>query len=752
MNRLVHALIASLVISLLGIGFYLTPSGHRLEESISLRVLYKLRGPRPHPNRAVIVNIDGHRYLESPIPDNVRGHYADWPRTVYAELIARLTACGARVIAFDIHFKRPKRTEDDAAFAAAIKKAGNVVLAEALECTTVPVEPNATVNGVDVCTRVPPFAAFGAAALAHAPFPLPAKPVRLGHTWRFKSSSGDIPMLPALTFQAAALKHYPGLHRLIRQTLPEYDLTLPSNETAVISDPGLAEAMRILRTIFSHHPGLTHALLTSLNETPESNLPAASTTVPHALIDLYTGQAYTGIDFYGPPASIPTVAIDRILAFSPTELKAFAPVVRDKAVFVGSATRNRFDQKDGFYTVYSQPDGLDISGVEVAATIYNNIWETRTVQPVTMRTGIVLVLLAALYVCLLSYHLPPLAALPALLVSTIIGLIAAHFMFTDSGTWPPLFLLLCLIPAGGSLIATVDTYQRVQRDKKRVSTALGYYLPQNVVDALSKDLSFINTGDKVVYATCLITDAHRYTTLSEQLPPETMSLLMKQYFSHIFKAVKQCDGIVCNVIGDSMLALWPAAEPRQELRDKACRASFAVLAAAARFNAAHPATPLPTRIGLHAGTMLIGNIGAEDHFEYAPIGDIVNTTSRIESLNKTLGTSILTSAENLAGVRALRSRKMGRFLLSGKAQPVTVYELIGDEAVSPERETVLDTYFPEALRLFEKRQWAQAIAAFEHCLSLVPDDGPARFYLHQCQALAADQPKKDWDAVIALEK
>src|SRR5207342_2155036 len=95
------------------------------------------------------------------------------------------------------------------------------------------------------------------------------------------------------------------------------------------------------------------------------------------------------------------------------------------------------------------------------------------------------------------------------------------------------------------------------------------------------------------------------------------------------------------------------------------------------FNERHPSSPLPTRFGLHAGFAVLGAIGGAGHFATALIGDVTNTAARIESLNKQLNTRILASEEVLADVDGIVVRRLGTFILVGKAQAVRVAEILG---------------------------------------------------------------------------
>ena len=110
--------------------------------------------------------------------------------------------------------------------------------------------------------------------------------------------------------------------------------------------------------------------------------------------------------------------------------------------------------------------------------------------------------------------------------------------------------------------------------------------------------------------------------------------LMNRYYETIFKPVQEQRGYVSGVIGDAMLAIWASTSSEADLREKACAAALDIKKELKLFNQSSDAPTLKTRIGVHCGQILLGHIGALEHYEYTPMGDIVNTASRIEGLNK----------------------------------------------------------------------------------------------------------------------
>ena len=172
---------------------------------------------------------------------------------------------------------------------------------------------------------------------------------------------------------------------------------------------------------------------------------------------------------------------------------------------------------------------------------------------------------------------------------------------------------------------------------------------------------------QLLHGTCLFTDAEEYTTVSEALRPEELAGLMNDYYQAMFRVVERHGGMVSDTSGDSMVALWATTTPDSTSRIKACRAALEIVEAVAEFNLGRGGSQLPTRVGLESGEVLLGNIGAEQRFEYRAIGDhIVNTASRLQGLNRLLRTRVLVSAATVAGAPGLVTRNVGVFLLRGK--------------------------------------------------------------------------------------
>jgi len=738
-----------LLFAVAGTALFFSPFGQKLEEEYGLAMLFKIRGPRSPPDAALIVNLDHGPSARPGLSET----FSTWPRTVHGRMIDRLKECGAEVIVFDVHFIESRIPGDDRTFADSIRRAGNVVLFEEIKRQFD--TPAAGVIGegeIAVDSLVPPLPLFADAALGLAPFPIPKRPIRINQTWLFKPSAGEVPTLPVVALRAMARGHDAYLQGLVDRYVRDHGGIPPGMALQDAAAYNLVDSIRSARDLFGQNPGMAAWIHAAIAQ-DASVVPApADRTLLQALVKVYAGKDSIHINYYGPPATLPTLSYNDILSADKTGIEHLRKRIKNKAVFIGAARTTWSSQKDGFYTVFSQPDGLDLSGVEIAATVYANLLEDTALEPVPPVISIALLAVCGLGACLLCFLLPTLPAALGLAALVICYIAASGYCFDRHSLWPPLVIPLSLQVPAAFLAAILCNYIRACRERGNIRRALGMYLPDNVVTELTSDLSFVETGDRMVYGACLLTDAQRYTALSESMAPNDLSRLMNEYYDHLFRPITEWGGQVCNVIGDSMLALWPSADPQLRPRENACQAALQVITAIDDFNRQHPDTPLPTRIGLHYGYLLIGNIGAGSHFEYAPIGDIVNTASRIEGLNKLLGTRVLASEEAIQGVVGITTRKLGMFLFEGKTRPIVIHEVLSTGVETDlDREELLPL-FAEALTYFQAMKWEMAMDGFQQCLAGMGNDGPSRFYLQLCQTLRLNPPPPDWPGCVTVGK
>jgi adenylate cyclase len=721
---------------------------HDVEENLGLDVLFELRGPVKVPTDVLIVSMDRASADQLELPPEPE----KWPRSLHARLTRTLAEGGAAVIAFDMIFDEPAPAEDDALFAEAIDQAGNVILCEYLEKV---MHPLANSNGMhkgelSIERVVPPIAPLAESAAALTPFPLPKVPVKVSQFWTFKTGAGDIPTLPVVILQVFALDVYDQFIGLMKTAAPNALGGLPKNRELAIARKGMDQISLRLREIFNKNPSLAKNMLDTLNSIGHA-LPTNKKQTLLALIKMYQGPDSRFLNFYGPPGTIPTIPYYQFVQRKQNRIVSDGIVdFKGKAVLIGVSEQMRPEQKDGFHTVFSKASGIDISGVEIAATAFANLHENLLVRPLNSPLSLAVVFCWGLILGFLCLVLPTLMASSAVVAICALYMITAQYQFNTAGAWFPLVVPL-LIQAPLSLFGSVLwRYIDTNKERQNIRKAFGYYLPDRVVNELTENMGDVKASGQVVYGTCLFTDAERYTSVSEKIAPSELHNFVNNYFETLFGPVMQHGGIVADVKGDGMLAIWATSRPDASIRDAACTAALDIFDRVDRFNEASPALQLPTRIGLHSGYVFLGNIGAMNHYEYRPVGDIVNTASRIEALNKCLRTQILLSEDVVHDLDCFVTRELGRFLFAGKSNPIVIHELLGRIEGCNEQQRSLCSVFADALTAYSRQMWDEAIEAFSESQKIKQGDGPSAYYLNLCQNFRMNPPGESWNGLVSL--
>ena len=750
-------LILGLLIGLIGVLASVAQPGSDLEENFGLSWLFQLRGPLPAPAEVIIVAIDKVSSLHLGLP-TLPGL---WPRNLHARLIEKLSKAGARVIAFDLRFDAPgKVPEYDVDLAHAMSKAGNVVVVERLdrEEYSFTDDGSPAYPGGLVETPVLPIHIIAEAAVAHTSFPLP-RASRVNDYWMFRTNAGDAPTLPVVILQLVAMHAYDDFVRLLGKAHPSQAAQLPIDAKDAKAT-GIEDLMLALRGIFISDPNIARHMLAELSR--DSVIDQGKKQLVRSLINLYGSPGMRYLNFYGPPRTVKTIPYYQALQlFEGETATSLAADFKDKVVFVGfsAATQSEQDRiRDDYHTVFSQPDGLYISGVEIAATAFANLLEDRSVRPLTSESSLALIFLwgfgiALGYAALPHRGLAKLAlGLACLSISLVLAYIfIAYYQFRESGIWFPLVVPL-FIQVPLALAGALSLYYHGSRQEyKALKAACGVFLPERILSELTKRADSVDSHSQLVYGTCLATDAEMYTSLAENMDPAGLRILMNQYYETMFVPVSEHKGIVSDVVGDAMLAIWAASAEDEFLRKNACLASLDIIDAVSRFNQVEGRPRLPTRIGLHSGEMFLGTIGALNHYEYRAVGDMVNTTNRIQGLNKYLGTHLLASDKVVEGLDDFLTRPMGAFLLAGKTSSVYIVELMARKEDASREQIWLCEIFAYAMRSYELQEWPGGCHNFSEILRAFPDDGPARFYLKRCQDYREMAPVGPWDASIRID-
>lgn len=701
-----------------------TPWGAALESAAGLRLLFAMRGERPVAAPVSIValrrasaervwlqsgstgatacdamRIDADRpgagWSALPPPSRL----STWPRCVHAQLVDALREAGARAIVFDVLF-RPRDAgltgfdvaADDAALADAIRRSGNVVLAQKLEI----VEQDGDGATAELAALSP---ALAEAAYAAAPFPLPgSRDDEVRQAWVFLDTDPPIPTFPAMVLHGlmtrfGASPWPPGM--------PGADATASASalRSAATSGTGPAEAAAIVR-------------------------PAAGADATLALraADAWTGPALRWVNFYGGPGTVPTEGFDRVLAREPATLRR----LDGRIVFVGYAEDLQAEPIDDHRTMFTR-EGRNLHGVEIGATALANLLDGSFLRPPAAPAAAALSVTAFASLAILTVRVAPAwGALAGVALALGYGALALQ-AFSVRFAWWPLALPLAVALPGGWLLGVAHHYGAADRQRRRLREVFATVVPPEVVRQLGENAATLRSIRRDLTAACLATDAHQYTGLAERMRSAAVFEFLNRYYEPLFAAVAQQGGFVSDVVGDSMLAIWPHRPAAPDPRDRVAEACLRIVSGADDLMRTDPAVGLLTRIGVAWGSVTLGFVGSAGHYEYRAVGDPVNTANRLQTLAGRLGVRIAAAGDFEPGVAGYVWRDLGDFVLRGRRAPLRVMELVGRTAEVPDARRAELARFDVAMGHLR----AGALAPARHALASLPPEPVVTFWLER---------------------
>ncbi|MGK0168580.1 MAG: adenylate cyclase [Gammaproteobacteria bacterium] len=748
MSKPIKSVLVGLGVALFGAGLGLTPLGVEFEQDFGLAWLFNMRGAIAPPEEVAVIAMDSNTGAR--VSENTAGSLGvlprDWPRTVHGGLLDRLVELGAVTVVFDLDFSRAKQSRDDLAFADAILRSARVILFERLTGKRQPLigADGRPTGFVWIERAVAPVEAFVDSARAVGPFPLPKLDEALYQYWAFKPSAGNVPTMPAIAlqlFNAERLRALPG--RLDLSAAPAA-VKLLTQAPATAED--FQRHMVDARNLFETDPTVAPSIRRWVAGATTNELPSAHRPMLSALAALYAGGSSRYLNFYGPPGTVNTYSYQNILS------REVSPDLQGTAVFVGYSDLFDPGQPDRFYTVFTRrSDGVDLSGVEIAATAFGNLLTDHGVEPVTFAQTAGILLVFGLVLGAFLYTFTAIWAVPCALIGVGGYAATAQWIFEQEAIWVPLAIPLLVQFPTALVVGLLGQYLWERRQKERFSDAVSYYVPESVVRQLVEEGVDAQGANRVLYAACLATDMAGFTTLGERMAAGELATFMNDYFEALAAPLKQQGVDVTEFRADAIMCAWTADAEEVRVRQRSVYAALGAVDAVAEFGKHHQHA-LQCRIGLDVGWVYVGHAGGGGHFVYSIVGDSANTAARVESLNKQLGTQVLATQAAVEGIEDIILRPLGRFVFVGKQEPLGIFEILEhSDRASLELRTDVNE-FAEALEAFEQQQWRVAEAGFEAYSNSKPDDGPARLYRDLAKEYSQTPPERDDPAVIILDQ
>ena len=321
---------------------------------------------------------------------------------------------------------------------------------------------------------------------------------------------------------------------------------------------------------------------------------------------------------------------------------------------------------------------LNHPGVDIQATILNNILENEYMLKVSPLINIAIIALLSVItfsiILLLSF-------IPSLITLVLIAILYIAFCIIcfNNNIVP---LVITPIAAQLSTMIFAYSYRFIVegKNKEKIKNAMGKYLSQDIMKNVVQNIDDIKLGGKKANVTVLFADIRGFTSMSEKMTAEEVSVILNEYFSEIEPIITKYNGVINKFIGDAVMAIF--GEPIQDINHPQnavkCACEMLKKVEQLREKWLFEGKPkIEIGIGINTGEAFVGNIGSEKRLEYTVIGDMVNLASRIESYNKVYKTNMLISSSTYTQVSDIVDViKIADVTIRGKAKKMDIYEVL----------------------------------------------------------------------------
>ncbi len=225
-------------------------------------------------------------------------------------------------------------------------------------------------------------------------------------------------------------------------------------------------------------------------------------------------------------------------------------------------------------------------------------------------------------------------------------------------------------------------------EKKRLRDQQRELISRFATKEVAEDLltSGFSLGGKYVDASAMFCDIRSFTTITEAREPAETIELLNDYYTLMMDAINGESGIVNQMVGDGLMAIFGAPLPREDHRRAAVLAARQMIDLVRLFNedqAARDKVQIQIGIGIASGRVIAGYTGTHHRATYTCVGDTVNIAARLEAHTKVVDRPILIDEETRRGLDdGIGVEPQGEVLMKGKTEPINVYAVLVDSLVA----------------------------------------------------------------------
>lgn len=284
------------------------------------------------------------------------------------------------------------------------------------------------------------------------------------------------------------------------------------------------------------------------------------------------------------------------------------------------------------------------------------------------------------------------------------SIFASHYLFTSK-----LYLVDATIFAGGLILVALHAYgvKFVSEflQKQQIKKQFGTYLSPAMVEKLQKNPELLKLGGESRELSIMFTDVRGFTTISEHYGKNVQGLtaIMNRYMTAMTAKIIENNGTLDKYIGDAQMAFWNAPLDDAEHAKNAVRTGLAMLKDLEKFNEEIAKEGVPAfgmGLGINTDTVVVGNMGSVQRFDYTCLGDGVNLASRLEGQSKPYGVKIIIGPRTAELVGdEFPIVELDLIAVKGKTEPVKIY------SITSEKDERASKLHQEFLKAYRKGDW-----------------------------------------------
>ena len=236
--------------------------------------------------------------------------------------------------------------------------------------------------------------------------------------------------------------------------------------------------------------------------------------------------------------------------------------------------------------------------------------------------------------------------------------------------------------------------------KQQIKKQFGTYLSPAMVDKLQKNPELLALGGESRELSIMFTDVRGFTTISEHYGEDVQGLtkIMNRYMTAMTKRIIDNEGTLDKYIGDAQMAFWNAPLDDADHALNAVRTALDMLKDLEKFNEEVEKEGIPAfgmGLGINTATVVVGNMGSDQRFDYTCLGDGVNLAARLEGQSKPYGVKLVVGPQTAQSVgHVYQVVELDLIAVKGKTEPARIYTVLpfSDIAGEMQHEKFIEFY------------------------------------------------------------